>query len=543
LQYAGRFVSQSYVRGREAALLEQSIHTTFTRAVNAHPERAALVSVHQNLHFTYAELHEQVERTARGFAGLGLGPGDRIGIWATNCAEWVMVQLAAARAGILLVNINPAYRVHELEYALVRSRIQAIFLKERDERSNYREILDEAARRGGVTLDHRVYLDTDSWGQFLDEGRDYPHVDVAPGDLANMQYTSGTTGSPKGVLLTHRGLVNNGLFIGKVLKVTEQDRICVPVPLYHCFGCVIGTMVAINVGAAMILPNDRFHALPTMQALERERCTLVYGVPTMFIAQINHAEFPSFNFSALRGGIMSGAPCPVEIMKRVMTEMHCPEITIVYGQTESSPVITGSMVDDPIERRVSTVGFPLHETEVKLIDSKTGETVPVGTRGEICTRGYLVMKGYDGDEAATREVVDEDGWLHTGDLGILHEDGYIHLTGRVRDVIIRGGENVYPKEVEEFLYRHPKVAAVEVVGVPDYKLGEAVLAWIRLKPGVAATEEEIREFCRGEISHFKIPQYVRFVDEFPATANGKTQKYLIRQRDTELREAAEMATA
>lgn len=537
---------QSYVRGRQTGLLEQSIDTTFARAVNAYPEREALVSVHQNLRFTYAELDRQVERTARGFAGLGLAPGGRIGIWATNCAEWVMLQLAAARAGILLVNINPAYRIHELEYALVRSRIQAIFLKERDERSNYREILDEAARRGGVALEHRIFIDTGSWGRFLDGGRDFEKPAVTPDDVANLQYTSGTTGFPKGVMLTHRGLVNNGLFIGKVLKVTEQDRICVPVPLYHCFGCVIGTMVAINVGAAMILPNDRFHALPTMQALERERCTLVYGVPTMFIAQINHAEFPSFDFSSLRGGIMSGAPCPVEIMKRVMTEMHCPEITIVYGQTESSPVITGSMVDDSMERRVSTVGFPLHETEVKLVNSRTGETVPVGTRGEICTRGYLVMKGYDGDEAATREVVDQDGWLHTGDLAILREDGYIHLTGRVRDVIIRGGENVYPKEVEEFLYSNSKVAAVEVVGLPDLKLGEAVLAWIRLKPGATATEEEIREFCRGEISHFKIPQYVRFVDEFPATANGKTQKYLIRQREIELRDlsrAAEMETA
>ena len=528
-------------------MLEQSIHTTFTRTVNAYPEREALVSVHQNLRYTYGELHAAVERTARGFGGLGLGPGDRIGIWATNCAEWVMLQLAAARAGILLVNINPAYRIHELAYVLVKSRIRAIFLKERDERSEYREILDEAARRGGVALDHRIYLDKPgSWSGFLEGGCEYPQVDVAPDDVANLQYTSGTTGSPKGVLLTHRGLVNNGLFIGKVLKVTEQDRICVPVPLYHCFGCVIGTMVAINVGAAMILPNDRFHALPTMQALERERCTLVYGVPTMFIGELEHPEFSRIEFSSLRTGVMAGAPCPIEVMKRVGSEMHCAGMTICYGQTESSPVITGSMVDDSMERRVATVGFPLHETEVKLVDPKTGETVPVGERGELYTRGYLVMKGYDADEAATRRAVDEDGWLHTGDLAILREDGYIHLTGRVRDVIIRGGENVYPKEVEEFLYRHPKVAAVEVVGLPDLKLGEAVMAWIRLKPGVTATEEEIREFCRGEISHFKIPQYVRFVDEFPATANGKTQKYLIRQKEIELRgleKAAEVVTA
>jgi len=533
----------SYVRGPKSALLEESIYDTFARTAAAHPGREALVAAHQDLRFTWAELHEEVERTARALAGLGLGYGDRIGIWATNCAEWIFLQLAAARAGLLLVNINPAYRIHELEYVLRKAHLSALFLREADDRSNYREVLEQALNRAGVSIDHIVWLGSDSWPRFLDGGRDFPTPAVSPDDVANIQYTSGTTGHPKGVMLTHRGLINNGLFIGKCLRATERDRICVPVPLYHCFGCVIGTLVCVTSGAAMILPGERFHALPTLQALQSERCTLVYGVPTMFIAQLNHPGFRSFDLASLRGGIMSGAPCPVEIMRCVMNEMHCPEITIVYGQTESSPVITGSLVDDSIERRVSTVGQPLHETEVKLVDSRTGETVPLGERGEVCTRGYLVMKGYDDDPEATRKVIDADGWLHTGDLAILREDGYIHLTGRVRDVIIRGGENVYPKEVEDFLYRHSAVAAVEIVGVPDPKLGEAVLAWIRLKPGATATEEEIIEFCRGEISHFKIPRYVRFVDAFPATANGKTQKFLIRQQEIDLRGLHEEATA
>ena len=533
----------SYVRGPQSALLEESIYDTFARTAAAQAGREALVSVHQNLRFTWAELHTEVERTARALAGLGLGYGDRIGIWATNCAEWIFLQLAAARAGLLLVNINPAYRVHELAYVLAKAHLNALFLREADERSNYQEVLGHALERSGVTIENIVRLGPDSWARFLTGGRDCPAPPVTTNDVANIQYTSGTTGHPKGVMLTHRGLINNGLFIGKCLRATEGDRICVPVPLYHCFGCVIGTLVCVTSGAAMILPGERFHATPTLHALQDERCTLVYGVPTMFIAQLNHPEFRAFDLSALRGGIMSGAPCPVEIMRAVMTEMHCAEITIVYGQTESSPVITGSLVDDSIERRVSTVGQPLHETEVKLIDSRTGETVPVGERGEVCTRGYLVMKGYDDDVEATKKVIDADGWLHTGDLAILREDGYIHLTGRVRDVIIRGGENVYPKEVEDFLYRHPAVAAVEVVGVPDEKLGEAVLAWVRLKPGAAATEEEIIEFCRGEISHFKIPRYVRFVEAFPATANGKTQKYLIRQQEIVLRGLHEVVTA
>jgi fatty-acyl-CoA synthase len=536
----------SYVRGPEAPLLEQTIHQTFSQTVRKFPDREALVSCHENLRYSWAELDCEVEKTARALVGLGLDPGSRIGIWATNCAEWTFLHMASARAGVVLVNINPAYRAHELEYVLRKSRIQAIFLPETDERSAYREILARAIHGQDLPLKHTIYIGTDSWARFIEGGRDVPAVQVGPDDVANIQYTSGTTGSPKGVLLTHRNVVNNGRFIGMWVKVTEQDRICVPVPLYHCFGCVIGAMVSINTGAAMVFPSARFHALPTMQAVDREKCTLLYGVPTMFIGQLNHPDFDRFDFSSLRGGIMAGAPCPVEIMKRVIREMHCRQLTIVYGQTESSPVITGSMADDTLERRCNTVGCVFPNTEIKLVNRETLATVSRGEIGEICARGYPVMKGYDDDAEATRETIDADGWLHTGDLAVMREDGYFHLTGRKKDMIIRGGENVYPKEVESFLHEHPKVSNVEVVGVPDLKLGEAVAAWIIPRPGVELTEKEVLDFCEGNIAHFKVPQYVRFVDSFPTTITGKTQKYIIREREIELRglrEAARQVTA
>jgi fatty-acyl-CoA synthase len=514
--------------------------------VRRYPDQDGLIVGHQNVRLTYAQLAEKVESTARGLAGLGFHPGSRVGIWAPNCAEWVYLELAAARAGMVLVNINPAYRAHELEYVLRKSHIEAIFLPEHDERSSYRDILANAIHGQDLPLKHRIYIGTGSWDRFIDAGCDLPSFEATPWDIANIQYTSGTTGSPKGVLLTHRNVVNNGLFIGQWIHANSKDRICIPVPLYHCFGCVIGVMVAINHGAAIVLPGARFHALPTMQAVAAERCTLLYGVPTMFIAQLNHPDFAKYDFSSLHGGIMAGAPCPVEIMKRVMTEMHCPELTIVYGQTESSPVISGSTSDDTIEHRAWTVGCAFPNTEVKVVHRETGETVERGDIGEICTRGYLVMKGYDDDPVATSEVLDAEGWLHTGDLAIMKEDGYLHLTGRAKDVIIRGGENVYPKEVEGFIHEHPKVANVEVVGVPDMKLGEAVAAWIILRPGESAEEEEIRAFCEGNIAHFKVPHYIRFVDSFPTTVTGKTQKYIIREQEIKLRgleEAARLVTA
>ena len=537
---------QSYVRGLEAPLREQTIHGTFMDTVSRYPDQDALIARQENVRLTYARLAEKVESTARGLAGLGFRPGSRVGIWAPNCAEWIYLQFAAARAGMVLVNINPAYRAHELAYVLRKSNIEAIFLQDRDERSAYREILANAIHGQDLPLKHTVYIGTESWDRFVDAGCDVPAVEATPWDVANIQYTSGTTGSPKGVLLTHRNVVNNGLFIGRWIEATSRDRICIPVPLYHCFGCVIGVMVAINYGTAMVLPGARFHALPTMQAVEAERCTLLYGVPTMFIAQLNHPDFAKYDFSSLHGGIMAGAPCPVEIMKRVMTEMHCPQLTIVYGQTESSPVISGSTAVDTLEHRAWTVGCAFPNTEVKLVHRENGATVERGEIGEICTRGYLVMRGYDDDPVATREVLDEEGWLHTGDLAVMHEDGYLHLTGRAKDVIIRGGENVYPKEVEGFLHEHPKVANVEVVGVPDMKLGEAVAAWIILRPGETADEQEIRSFCERNIAHFKVPQYIRFVDSFPTTVTGKTQKYIIREREIQLRgleEAARLVTA
>lgn len=518
----------SYAHGPDAPILEQPIYDVFAETAHQHAFREALVSVHQNQRFTFAELLNAVEATAHGLAGLGLRAGDRFGVWAANCSEWVLLQLAAARAGLVLININPAYRSNELAYVLRRSGMKALFLHERDQRSDYAAILRDASEGREIALKHTVFFDTRSWQEFLSRGTAVEPISVSNHDVANIQYTSGTTGSPKGVLLTHRNLLNNGYYIAQALRLTEQDRICLPVPFYHCFGCVIGTMAAITTGAAIILPSPRFDPSATMKAISAERATLLYGVPTMFIAQLDHPDFGATDFTSLRGGVMAGSPCPIEIMKRVATEMHCPGIAIMYGQTESSPVITGSSVDDPMEVRVSTVGRAYPNTEVKIVDAN-GDTVPVGEQGELCTRGYLVMQGYDQDPEATARAIDPESWLHTGDLAMMRPDGYFRITGRAKDMIIRGGENVYPREVEEFLYQHPKIADVQVVGLPDAKLGETVLAWIQLRAGETATEEEIREFCRGKIAHFKIPQHVRFVDAFPMTITGKIQKYRIRE--------------
>ncbi len=421
--------------------------------------------------------------------------------------------------------MNPAYRAYELGFVLRKSGMKALFLWERDARSDYRSILEESSVGGSAALQHVVYFGTESWERMLAGGIEIGAERITGNDVTNIQYTSGTTGSPKGVLLTHRNLLNNAAVIQAGMKITERDKICAPVPLYHCFGCVGGTLVMVVSGATLILPAPTFDARATMQAIQESRATTIYGVPTMFIGELEHAEFQRFDFSSLRTGVMAGAPCPIEIMKRVASEMHCPEMTIMYGQTESSPVITMSSVDDSMERRVSTVGRACQNTEVKIV-SPTGETVPVGQQGELCTRGYLVMKGYDQEPEATRRAIDQDGWLHTGDLATMRPDECFRVTGRAKDMIIRGGENVYPREVEEFLYTHPKIADVQIVGVPDAKLGEAVAAWIRVKE--PASEEEIREYCRGKIAHFKIPQYIRFVEAFPMTVTGKIQKFKMR---------------
>ena len=533
----------SYSKGPEAALREETIPEAFQKTAARFPDHEALVVRHQNVRLTFSQLQGEVERTARGLRGLGLGAGDRIGVWSTNCFEWVVLQLACARIGAVQVNVNPAYRAHELAFVLRKSGMKALFLLERDGRSDYQSILREAVAGQTLPLQHVIYFGTEAWSSMLENGAGIPERQATPDEVVNIQYTSGTTGSPKGVLLTHRNLVNNAAVCSLGMRTPERDTICVPVPLYQCFGCVIGTLVCMVTGATLILPSPAFDALATMQAIHDERATTIYGVPTMFIAELGHAEFSRFDFRSLRTGVMAGAPCPIEVMKRVVNEMHCPEMTIMYGQTESSPVITMSGVDDSLEHRVSTVGAACPATEVRIV-SPAGETLPVGEQGELCARGYLVMKGYDQEPEATRRAIDKDGWLHTGDLATMRPDGYFRVTGRAKDMIIRGGENVYPREVEEFLYTHPKVADVQVVGLPDEKLGEVVAAWIKLKE--PATEDEIRDFCRGKIAHYKIPQHIRFVEAFPMTVTGKIQKFKIREleiKERGLESVAQIQTA
>jgi fatty-acyl-CoA synthase len=539
---------ESYARGPSFALTALTASQIFAETAARFADREALIVPHQNIRLTWKQLAEEVEKTARGLTGLGLSPGDRVGVWATNCAEWIYLQLGCARAGLVLVNVNPAYRALELAYVLKRSGIKALILRCEDSRSKYREILEQATRGEMLALEHVVYLGEESWDAMIANGVDVDGFSKgAPSchDVLNIQYTSGTTGSPKGVLLTHHNLVNNGRIIAHGLRYTEQDRLCSPVPMYHCFGCVIGTMAVIASGATLILPAPSFDPLCTMQAIDHERATSIYGVPTMFIAQLTHPEFSRFDFTSLRTGVMAGAPCPIEVMNRVVRDMHCTQMTIMYGQTECSPIITMASVDDSVELRVSTVGCTCPETEIKII-SPDGATVSINQQGELCARGYAIMKGYDQDFDGTARAIDSDGWLHTGDLATMRPDGYFRITGRLKDMIIRGGENIYPREVEEFLYTHPKIADVQIVGLPDERLGETVAAWIKLKADETASEDEIREFCKGRIAHFKIPQRIRFVDSFPMTVTGKIQKYVIRQTEIEsyhLEGAANIETA
>jgi len=538
-------VRLSYACGAVVPLLEKTISQALRDAAAKFADRDALVVLHQNIRFRWRELDSEVTRVARGLAGLGLRYGDRAGIWASNCAEWVLLQHAAARAGVVLVNVNPAYRSYELRYVLRKSRIRALFLHEKDARVSYRDILEESRAGQTLELENVIWLGTDSWETMLAAGADFPEH-AGPHDVANIQYTSGTTGSPKGVMLTHHNLLNNGMGMALGLKATEQDRICAPVPLYHCFGSVIGSMVSVSSGAALILPSPQFDARATLEAVHNERATALYGVPTMFIAQLTHPEFDRFDLTSLRTGVMAGAPCPIETMRRVVERMHVPELTIVYGQTETSPGLTMSAADDPLELRVTTVGKALPNTEIQIVDPRTGAQLPLGEQGELCARGYMVMKGYDQDKEATDAVIDSAGWLHTGDLAAMRPDHYFSFRGRAKDTIIRGGENIYPREVEEFLHTHPAIADVYVVGLPDANLGETVLAWIQLAPGAAATEEEIRSFCRGKIAYFKIPQFIRFVDSFPMTVTKKVQKYLMREqeiRERGLEDVARAATA
>jgi fatty-acyl-CoA synthase len=444
-----------------------------------------------------------------------------------------MLQFGCALAGVVLVNINPAYRSNELSFVLKKSRIRALFLRDCDARADYLAILEESRAGQALALEHTVCFETAEWSSFLREP-DGVVCRPDPEKAANIQYTSGTTGSPKGVLLTHVNLVNNARFVAEYLRLTEEDRICVPVPLFHCFGSVLGTMVSAVSGAACIFPAATFDPLATLEAIEAERATAIYGVPAMFIAELNHPEFRRFRLDSLRTGVMAGAPCPIEIMKRVVCDMHCPQMLVAYGQTESSPGITMSRAEDSVETRCTTVGCPFPETEVRIACSE-GETLSVGEQGELLARGYMVMKGYDGEPEATARVIDADGWLHTGDLALMRPDGYFKITGRAKDMIIRGGENISPREIEEFLHTHPSVADVQVIGIPDERLGEAVVAWVRLKPGAMADEEEIRGYCRGKLAYFKVPEHVRFVESYPATLSGKVQKFKMREFEIESR--------
>ena len=537
---------KSYAAGPAIPLIEQPIGVRFDETVERHPDKEAVVSLHQGLRLTYRELQNEVDRTAAGLWGIGIRPGDRVGMWASSCVEWVYLQVATARIGAVLVNVNPAYRAHDLRYILERSGMKAIFLHQRDFRVNYAEVLAKACDRRRHSLKASVLLGTEQWAAMLDGGVAPDPVPVTKHDVVNIQYTSGTTGKPKGVLLTHHNIVNNAYLTGSGLRWTSEDKLCMPVPLYHCFGCVLGSLQVIVFGATLVLPSAQFDPLATLRAIDEERCTTVYGVPTMFIAELNHPEFSRFDMSSLRTGIMAGSPCPVELMKRVVSQMHCKEMTIAYGQTEASPAITQSMNDDPLEIRTSTVGRAMPCTEVKIVEPTSGETVDVGVQGELLARGYLVMKGYDNDPETTARTVDADGWLHTGDLSTMREDGNFRITGRAKEMIIRGGENIYPREIEEFLHGHPDIADAYVFGVPDERLGERVAAWVKPTEGARLSEDAVKDACRDRIAHFKIPEYIRLVDEFPMTVTGKVQKFVMRDREIELRDlgrAARIETA
>ncbi len=533
----------SYSQGPDLPLLDLTIGQQLAETAHRWPNRDAVFARHQQRRLTWSELLRAADSVGRTVRDLGLNEGDRVGIWATNCLEWLIVHFACARAGLALVNVNPSSRTHELAFILRKSGLKALFLHERDQRAHYLEILAEAG--GDSTLEHVICFGSAAWQEMLHAPPDVA-TSAAQSAVFNIQYTSGTTGSPKGVLLTHRNLLNNGFLIARTLRYTEEDRICVPVPMAHCFGCVIGTMAALVSGAALILPSAFFDPAAALAAVDEENATAIYGVPTMFIAELQHPDFARFDLKTLRTGVMAGAPCPVEIMKRVIGDMHCRQMSIAYGLTETSPVVTMSDIDDEIERRVQTVGKAMPCTELKIVSLLTGEVVEAGLQGEICTRGYMLMKGYDGEPEATARAIDNEGWFRTGDLGVMREDGYFKVTGRAKDMIIRGGENIYPREVEEFLYTHSKIAEVHVTGLPDERLGETVLAWIKLKTGESSTPEEVKEFCKGRIAHFKIPEIVRFVESFPTTLSGKIQKYRMRETEMEalgLKRAARIETA
>ncbi len=519
----------------EHRLLEETIGALLDRVAAERPDHEALVSCHQNLRYRYRELTAAVDVIARAMMRAGLQAGDRVGIWSPNYAEWTLVQFATAKIGVILVNINPAYRTSEVEYALNQSGCRWLIAAPAFKTSDYRAMIEQV-RPALSTLERDLYFWTPEWDAFLASGveSDGGELDriaagLHPDDPINIQYTSGTTGFPKGATLTHRNILNNGYFVGRGCGYSPADRICIPVPFYHCFGMVMGNLGAVTHGATMVIPSDAFEPRAVLAAIEAEHCTSLYGVPTMFIAELAHPDFSQFDLSSLRTGIMAGSPCPVEVMKQAIEQMHLAEVTICYGMTETSPVSTQSLAEDDITRRTSTVGRAHPHVEIQIVDPETGGIVPRGMAGEFCTRGYSVMLGYWNDPAKTSDAIDADGFMHTGDLATMDADGYVNIVGRIKDMIIRGGENVYPRELEEFLYGHPAVADVQVIGVPDQRYGEEIMACIRLKEGAEATDEDIKEFCRGKIAHYKVPRYVTFVAEFPMTVTGKVQKFVMRE--------------
>jgi fatty-acyl-CoA synthase len=544
-------LTESYGKGAtDVPLIDQTIGDFFDDMVEKHPDREALISRHEGKRFTYRELQTESNRLASALLNLGLAPGDRVGIWSHNNAPWVLMQIATAKVGLILVNINPAYRTSELEYALNKVGCKVLVTMAQFKTSDYLGMLRELGTKRLPQLQHTFWIDGKAAADVEEPGMQRFSQLLASGDASdprvaqiqktlkatdpiNIQFTSGTTGFPKGATLTHRNILNNGFFIGECMKLSPVDKLCIPVPLYHCFGMVLGNLACLTHGSAIVYPNDGFDPLTVLETVQAEKCTGLHGVPTMFIAELDHPRFKEFDLSTLRTGIMAGSPCPTEVMKRVVDQMHLGEITIAYGMTETSPVSCQSSTDTPLDKRVSTVGTVQPHLEVKIIDPETGAVMPVGKSGELCTRGYSVMHGYWEDEPKTREAIDVEHWMHTGDLATMDAEGYVNIVGRIKDLVIRGGENIYPREIEEFLYRHPKVQDVQVVGLPDKKYGEELCAWIIVKPGQTATDTEIREFCKGQIAHYKVPKYIQFVTEFPMTVTGKIQKFKIRDAMTE----------
>jgi fatty-acyl-CoA synthase len=543
---------KSYVHGaNEIPLLGETIGDNLRKAVERFPEREALVVRSQKYRASYRELWEQTSALAKAFLAFGIAKGDRVGIWSPNRFEWVVAQYASARVGAILVNVNPAYKARELEYALNQSGVRMLLHSRGFRSTDYREILAEI--RGRAEALERVVVIDDGWEELLSSGAGVGDSDLAAresglsfDDPINIQYTSGTTGAPKGATLSHHNILNNGYLIGEIMAYTEEDRIAVPVPFYHCFGMVIGNLAATSHGSCVLVPGEAFDAGDTLATVDEERATSLYGVPTMFIAMLSHPDFGKKNFVSLRTGVMAGSPCPVEVMRQVREKMNMKDITICYGMTETSPVSTQTRMDDAVEKRVSTVGRVHPHAEIKVVDPATGEVVPRGTPGELCTRGYCVMLGYWNDVGATAKAIDAAGWMHTGDLAAMDEDGYIKIVGRIKDMIIRGGDNVYPREVEEFLYTHPKVEEAQVIGVPSSTYGEEVMAWIKPRAGMSLDSEELSRFCRGKIATYKIPKYWKIVDSFPMTVTGKIQKFRMREisvAELGLGDAAKVETA